>query len=150
MLPSAAYTIPDSRIAVILNANAGQVSRALAEDLARIVPERRVYLTESALHSRDILRRCVEDELSAVFAGGGDGTIVGVINDLHECRTEQAPKLPDVGVLRLGTGNALARWLGSGQPASDLQRWRGGQIHRLVPLDLVESEETVFLSLIHI
>ena len=144
MLPSSTYAIPDSRIAVVLNANAGQVSRALAAELATIVHEERVYLTESALHSRDILKCCVEDEISTVFAGGGDGTVVGVINDLQGFRSQQAPVLPDVGVLRLGTGNALARWLGSGRPADDLRRWRAGQIHRLVPLDMVESEETIF------
>ena len=73
MLPSTAYTIPDSRIAVVLNANAGQVSRSLAEDLAAIVPRDRIFLTQSALHSRDILKRCVEDEIGTIFAGGGHG-----------------------------------------------------------------------------
>ncbi|MDG1480832.1 MAG: diacylglycerol kinase family protein [Myxococcota bacterium] len=144
MLPSSSYALPDARIAVLLNANAGQVSPSLAAELATIVPKDRVFLTQSALHSRDILRRCVADEISTVFAGGGDGTIVGVINDLNECHQQQAPHLPNVGVLRLGTGNALARWLGSGRPAEDLRRWQGGQIHRIVPLDMVSSEETIF------
>ena len=52
MLTSAAYTIPDGRIAVILNANAGQVNADLAARLAELVPEQRVHLTHSALHSR--------------------------------------------------------------------------------------------------
>ncbi|MFT5681184.1 MAG: diacylglycerol kinase family enzyme [Myxococcota bacterium] len=144
MLPSSSYTLPDARIAVLLNANAGQVSRSLAAQLSAIVPPDRVFLTQSALHSRDILRQCVADEISTVFAGGGDGTVVGVINDLNECHRQQAPTLPNVGVLRLGTGNAMARWLGSGRPAADLRRWQDGQIHRIVPLDMVESEETIF------
>ena len=144
MLPSAAYTIPDGRIAVILNANAGQVNADLAAQLAAIVPEQRVHLTHSALDSRDVLKKCVEDEIRTVFAGGGDGTIVGVINDLREFRSQQAPVLPDVGVLRLGTGNALARWLGSGRPTEDILRYQSGQIHRRLPLDMVESEDTVF------
>jgi diacylglycerol kinase family enzyme len=144
MLTSAAYTIPDGRIAVILNANAGQVNADLAARLAELVPEQRVHLTHSALHSRDVLKKCVEDEISTVFAGGGDGTVVGVINDLQEFRNQQAPALPDVAVLRLGTGNALAHWLGSGSPVEDIRRYQAGQIHRRLPLDLVESEETVF------
>ncbi len=144
MLPSSTYTLPDARVAVLLNANAGQVSQDLADQLATIVPRQQVHLTHSALHSRDVLRRCVEDGISTVFAGGGDGTLVGVLNDLDECRREQAPSLPHVGVLRLGTGNAMARWLGSGRPAADLRRWLGGEIHRVVPLDMVESEETIF------
>ena len=34
--------------------------------------------------------------------------------------------MPSVGVLRLGTGNALAHWLGSGRPVHDLRRWNSG------------------------
>ena len=89
MQPSPAYTIPAGRTAVVLNRNAGQVSERLAAQLAEIVPEQRVYLTDSALHSRDIVRRCVEDEVTTLFAGGGDGTIVGVLNDLAECSRQR-------------------------------------------------------------
>ena len=42
-------------------------------------------------------------------------TIVDTINTLNSFRND-APKLPAVGVLRLGTGNALARWLAAAAP----------------------------------
>ena len=54
-----------------------------------------------------------------IFAGGGDGTIVDVINGLHVFRGTP----PTVGVLRLGTGNAPAYWLNSSKPSEDLKRW---------------------------
>lgn len=142
------YTLPDSRFSVLLNANAGRVTPRLARAIERVVPAGRLHLTQSPDHAREILHRCVEEEISTIFAGGGDGTIVSVINALAAIRRDtvagHSPPLPSVGVLRLGTGNALAHWLGSGRPVKDLLRWQGGLIHRTVPAQMVETEDTLF------
>jgi len=132
------YTLPDDRYAVVVNANAGRVTPRLARRLRSVVPAHRLHLTESPEHAEQVVQHCVEQEVGTIFAGGGDGTIVGVINSLNRLQTD-AP-LPRVGVLRLGTGNALARWLGSGQPMRDLLRWQGGMVHRAVPVSMVETE----------
>jgi len=144
LLPQApTYRLPDERYAVLLNANAGRVTPRLLYDLRQIVPRDRFFLSESEEHADEILASCVERELGTVFAGGGDGTIVGVVNTLARLRPT-AGRVPDVGVLRLGTGNALAHWLRSGRPERDLRRWRAGKVHRAVPVTMVTTEDTLF------
>ena len=137
------YTLPDDRYAVVLNANAGRVTPRLARALSRVVPQERLFLTESREHARDVFRSCLDQRIGTVFAGGGDGTIVETINTLRSLADNAMP-LPSVGVLRLGTGNALAHWLGSGRPLRDLKRWEAGQVHRSVPIHMVEAEGTLF------
>ncbi|MCK6503853.1 diacylglycerol kinase [Myxococcota bacterium] len=137
------YRLPHDNYAVVLNANAGRVTPRLTRALGEIVPRERLFLTESPEHARHVLERCVEDEVDTVFAGGGDGTIVGVINTLAELRA-RSERVPDVGILRLGTGNALAHWMKSTTPERDLRRWRAGKVHRAVPVTMVTAEDTLF------
>ena len=136
-------TLPDDRFAVVLNANAGRVTPKLARAIQRTVSPDRVFLTESQEHAREVLHRCVENDVKTVFAGGGDGTIVDTINTLAGYHG-QVPELPRVGVLRLGTGNALAHWLGSGAPLRDLARWRSGEPHTDHTVQMVQAEGTLF------
>lgn len=141
-LPVAAYTIPDDRYAVLINANAGRVNTRLIRDIhASIDDPRRVHLTQSPEHADFVLRRCMRDGVRTIFAGGGDGTIVGIINALRKMR---APRFPTVGVLRLGTGNALASWIGSGEPINDLLRWQGRLTHKIIPMSMIEAEGDAF------
>lgn len=141
MLPS--FTLPDERYAVMLNGNAGRVTPRLRGALSRVVPRDRLFFTESPEHAREVLEGCVAREVGTVFAGGGDGTIVDTINTLASMR-DQTPVLPRIGVLRLGTGNALARWLGSGGPVRDLRRWAEGRVHRCHTVQMVEAEGRIF------
>ena len=77
-----------------------------------------------------MLQHCIENGCETIFAGGGDGTIVDALNAVEEF-TPQDQKKPAIGVLRLGTGNALASWLNaSTDPVKDLQKWISGQTHR--------------------
>ncbi len=142
MLPVPTYTLPDDNFAVVLNANAGRVTPRLAKSIRSLVPADRLFFTESEAHAEDVFNHCIQRQYGTVFAGGGDGTIVGAINALQALRGD-AP-MPNVGVLRLGTGNALAHWLGSGRPVADLQRWKAGQVHRSVSMHMCEAEGTLF------
>jgi len=142
MLPVPTYTLPDDNFAVVLNANAGRVTPRLAKSLGAVVPRDRLFFTESEAHAEEVFSHCIDRSFGTVFAGGGDGTIVGAINALETLRGE-AP-MPSVGVLRLGTGNALAHWLGSGRPVHDLRRWNSGQVHRSVSMHMCEAEGTFF------
>src|SRR5581483_10876557 len=108
-----------SRLAVIVNQNARGVRREVVERLGRLVPERDLFLSRDVSHSRDIARTVVERGYEAVLFGGGDGTFVQCLSDIAgEARRYDAP-LPGVGVLRLGTGNALADALGASRPTLD-------------------------------
>ena len=129
--------------AVVINANAGRVTNELTSALREIVPKNRLFLTKSQLHARDVIEYCVEQNMDAVFAGGGDGTIVDVINNVHDFQNK-SDSLPVVGALRLGTGNALASWLGSQKPLQDIHAWNQGQTHSVQNVHLVESEGALF------
>lgn len=126
---------------VVLNRNAGRVTSGLIQQLQSQLPSDRLHLTESLLHSREVLQECVEKGSETIFAGGGDGTIVDVINGLHEF-SDGAP--PTVGVLRLGTGNALAYWLNASTPVADLAKWQHPNSHRIIQANMIEAEDTLF------
>ena len=140
---NATWTRNDERYAVVLNGNAGRVTPRLRRTLSAVVPKDRLYFTESPEHAREVLTRAVERDVHTIFAGGGDGTIVDTINTLEGFRAD-VPRLPAVGVLRLGTGNALARYLGSGAPIHTLRRWTEGHLHRVQDIHMVESEGSIF------
>ena len=140
---TALSTLPNENYAVVLNANAGRVTQKLEKRLRPLVPEGRFFMTRSQLHSRDVLQSCLDNNVSAIFAGGGDGTIVDVINSLYELQ-KPGQALPKVGALRLGTGNALAGWLGSSNPQRDLSSWKAQRIHQLQNVHMVEAEDTLF------
>ena len=141
MLP--ALQRPSGPFGVVLNANAGRVTPRLAQNVARVVGDDHVFLTESPEHAQEVLRLCVERDYGTVFAGGGDGTVIGVANTFHQLKAH-APRVPAVGVLRLGTGNALARYVGSSRPLRDLADYAKGGAHRAVPIQMVQSEGTLF------
>jgi diacylglycerol kinase family enzyme len=137
------WTQPTDDYAVVLNANAGRVTPQLVGELRHLVPEGKLYLTQSQLHARDVIRECVNKETPVIFAGGGDGTIVDTINSLHEFRGGNNT-MPAVGALKLGTGNALAHWLDAPKPAQALHNWKAGETHKLLSLRMVEAEDTLF------
>ena len=139
-----AYQIPKGPFGVVLNANAGRVTPRLARSVRRVVGRDHVFLTESTDHAQEVLELCVEREYQTIFAGGGDGTIVDTINTLDQ-HSSTGTRVPAVGVLRLGTGNAIARWLGSGRnPIRDIATYAAGDVHKSVPLRMVQCEGTLF------
>jgi hypothetical protein len=108
-----------ARVAVILNNNARGVRPDVVERLGRLVPQRDLFISHSIEASREIARTVVERAYDGVLFGGGDGTFVQCLSDLAgEARNLDVP-LPGVGVLRLGTGNALADAIGASRPTLD-------------------------------
>ena len=100
------------RVAVVLNRNApgvtGRMIRALRKHGGATIHETR-DLDDARITVRAIVRRGVD----VVIFGGGDGTVVMGLALLAEaCRGHRQPE-PAIGVLRLGSGNALAEALGA-------------------------------------
>jgi diacylglycerol kinase family enzyme len=127
---------------VVLNANAGGVTPRLARRIERVVGAEHVFLSRSEEHAREILQLCLERGYRTVFAGGGDGTILQAVNTLRELGGDDAP---DVAVLRLGTGNALARHLGAGRPLVELDHWHNPNVDfERIKLRLIEHRNTLF------
>jgi diacylglycerol kinase family enzyme len=95
-----------------------------------------VQLTTSLDHARAAIRDSVGRGLDLIVLGGGDGTVVMGLTLLAEaCRGAGKPE-PAIGILRLGSGNAIADTVGaSDDAAGDLARLvRGDGAWRAMPL----------------
>jgi diacylglycerol kinase family enzyme len=99
------------RVAVVLNRSAPGVDRGLVRAL-REHGKAEIHATTSLDDARAVVRGIVGAGVDVVIFGGGDGTIVMGLALLAEaCRGHRRPE-PAIGVLRLGTGNALADAIG--------------------------------------
>lgn len=95
--------------------------------------------TASLAEARTVIREEVARGRDLVVFGGGDGTVVMGLTLLAEaCRGSNKPE-PAVGVLRLGSGNAIAEVVGAGDPLSDLPRLLRGEARskRVAMLDVL-------------
>ncbi len=101
---------PGTGLAVLVNANAKRGGRRVAAQIARALPGASVRLTRSKEEITSWLR--VLPPRHGVFAAGGDGTAVALVNALARVTPADVP-LPTMGVLPLGTGNGWAHALGA-------------------------------------
>lgn len=84
--------------------------------------------TRSLDHAREVIRDEVRRGLDLVVLGGGDGTVVMGLALIAEACRGAGKREPAIGVLRLGSGNAIADALGaSDDPAADLARLARGE-----------------------
>ena len=105
------------KLAVLVNLRARRGSERVAELVHRFFPRARLALTRSLEELRTwIAQHLHADPPALLLAGGGDGTITGLLNELKD----QGLALPALGVLPLGTGNAWARVTGAPSPARAL------------------------------
>jgi diacylglycerol kinase family enzyme len=148
---------PEHRLAVVLNANARRVDARLVKSLSHVVPEQDLFLSRSELDCRRIIQTILERNYPVVLTGGGDGTFLGVVNELFrqlEARGRfGAKRAPRVGVLKLGTGNGLASYVNSSSGEEgilqDVLRAREGKVpgQRCMDLLMVDGKRTPFAGL---
>jgi diacylglycerol kinase family enzyme len=123
------------RAVAIVNGNARRVQGRVRAELERAMPGG-VRFTTSLAAARAAIHDEVRRGLDLIVLGGGDGTVVmGLALVAEACRGAGRPE-PAVGVLRLGSGNAIADAVGAGRDAAaDLARLvRGDGAWRRVPL----------------
>jgi diacylglycerol kinase family enzyme len=101
---------PGTGIAILVNANAKRGGRRVAVQIARALPGAAVKLTRSKEEIASWLR--VLPPRKGVFAAGGDGSAVALVNALARVTPPDRP-LPTMGILPLGTGNGWAHALGA-------------------------------------
>jgi len=138
--------------AVVLNANARRVSSSVRRKVEQLVSPEHIYYSSSEDESSSIAKEIVERQYPVVFTGGGDGTFVQFINDYVEeaqrgtpwLGTDKQVTMPKIGVLHLGTGNAVAGIVSSGNFECDLQSYVDGGYTDSQSLYLVESEGRQF------
>ena len=97
-------------LAVLVNANAKRGGRRIAVQTARILPGANVKLTRTQDEALAWLRQILPTKPKVIFAAGGDGTAIALVNALSKVTDGE---LPPVGVLKLGTGNAWANVVGA-------------------------------------
>lgn len=131
------------RVAVLLNARAKRWTGELHEAVSRWVPSRDLYLTDDFRQAEKTVDRLLASgEYEFLFTGGGDGTIVYLMNAIEErIREDRIDRkaAPPVGVLRMGTGNAIATYLGCRDVVEDLRAVSGGSPLVVYSVDMVES-----------
>jgi len=127
----------EARYAVILNANAKRVSREVEELVGEVVSPDDLFLSSSAEEAATITEEIVRRGYGTVFAGGGDGTVMDFLDQIS--RVEPAER-PAVGILKLGTGNAMARLVSSGNVLADLKTFSATTPRDVFSLGLLEAE----------
>ena len=153
------------KVAVLLNANARSVSEDLRRELENFVPPEDLFYSRCFEDARGIARQVLDRGYRTVLTGGGDGTFVGYVNCLFEEAMQprsighgatgngalklaplpaHAVRLPRVGVLRLGTGNAVADFAGASARrvgvVEDILRARSGEVSQSRTLHLLTHE----------
>src|SRR5687768_10230951 len=100
-------------IAVLVNLRSRSGSEVMGGLVQRFFPRARVALTRSVDEARTWIDQQLRPNMpSLLLAGGGDGTITGLLNELRA----QGLALPAIGVLPMGTGNAWAHVTGAPKP----------------------------------
>lgn len=131
------------RYAVMLNANAKRWTGELHQSVLRWVPSKDLYLTDDFRQAERTVDRLLAEGYEAIFTGGGDGTIVYLMNAIEERIRDgviDRADAPPVGVLRMGTGNAIATWLGCGKIVDDLRQLRAGSPLVVYECDMIEGD----------
>ena len=129
-------------VAVLLNANARQVTARVRNTLSGLVPEEHLFLSRDPGEASAIADTVVRRRYGTVFTGGGDGTFVSWVNHILDHAERREAPAPRFGLLALGTGNAVAEMVGARPDAhmEDLQRFLRGEVPYFRRVDLVMCE----------
>lgn len=131
----------------MLNARAKRWTGTLHAEILRWVPSQDLFLTEDFNQAERTVDRLIKDGYETIFTGGGDGTIVYLLNAIEDRIRKGVvarEKAPVVGVLRMGTGNALASYLKTGEIVEDLAKLRGGAPLITYDVGMIEGSEGLY------
>ena len=108
-----------------------------------------MIVTSTRQEADDAIRAALSGGFRRIVAGGGDGTLVAIattirnqINELRAQNPSMSFALPELGVLKLGTGNAVADLLGGRYAPDDLRRMAATVAPTTTDLDLIDCEGT--------
>jgi diacylglycerol kinase family enzyme len=119
----------------IVNGAARRLGGRLRGKLERALPGG-VRFTGSLDDARAAIRAEIRRGVDLVVLGGGDGTVVMGLTLIGEACRAYGKREPAIGILRLGSGNAIADTVGANDDVlEDFARLvRGGGARRQVPL----------------
>jgi len=155
---SALRKVAEPKVAVLLNANARKVTDRVFRSLTHVLPEEDLYLSRSQADVKPIVQDMLGRRYDAVFCGGGDGTFTELLNELFRQLEDRDPvrpaRVPKLGILKLGTGNALAALVNASplrgdRILDDVLRARAGEVPGYRRLDVltVNGRRAVFTGL---
>lgn len=135
------------RYAVLLNALAKGWTGDRHEEIQRLVPSNDLYLTDNFRQAEHTIDTLLNRDYDIIFTAGGDGTIMFLVNALErriengELTREEAPP---VGILRMGSGNAIATYLGTESATAKLRALRAGAPVAIHSLNMLEDADGLF------
>jgi diacylglycerol kinase family enzyme len=104
-----------SRVAVVVNGNARSVTNDVISTLDQILAGGDLFVSRHIDEAKDIAHALVEGGYGTVLTGGGDGTFTVMVTEVVKAARARGAPTPRFGLLKLGTGNALA-WVVGASP----------------------------------
>ncbi len=140
------------RIAVVVNGNAKSVTSEVISTLDQILLGGDLFVSRRIDDARVIADTLVERGYGTVLTGGGDGTFTTMVTEVVHAARRSGRRLPRFGLLKLGTGNALAWVVGASRAkgrglSADVQRLQRDAGSREIRLVEVEGYLTPFCGL---
>jgi len=141
-----------SRVAVVVNGNARSVTEDVISTLDQILAGGDLFVSRHIDEAKDIARALVEGGYGTVLTGGGDGTFTVMVTEVVRAARARGAPTPRFGLLKLGTGNALA-WVVGASPGiagvrADIEHLRADQAaSREIRLVSVEGYLSPFAGL---
>jgi len=141
------YVPLDTQPAILLNAHARGVGPSIVKLMGQALPEAEVFWSHTLHEAEALAKKMLLLSYSPVLLGGGDGTLMGFLEALLKASKQLRQPLPELGLLRLGTGNAIARWTGQRQGKRALFRalrhMADGSQRTYKSLNLIEFENRI-------
>jgi len=127
----------------------GPFSRLGSRGRAGLVAERDLFVSTSLADSPRIAASIVAEGYDVVMWGGGDGTFANGVAEVVAASARAGRAVPEMGCVRLGTGNAIADTIGAAPAtpagiADDLRRARAERSARQLPMLDVEGRPGLF------
>jgi diacylglycerol kinase family enzyme len=136
--------------AVLLNDNARRVSSRVRDNVLALVPRSSLFYTHTTAEAEDALVEIVRRRVSTLFCGGGDGTLVHVVSQLKRILESlnrgavQGYLAPKLGLLKLGTGNGWANYMGARAGVEPIRSFASTAWRSLSRFNLIEGENRTF------
>jgi diacylglycerol kinase family enzyme len=133
------------RFAIYLNQNARRVSQETVSKIEELLPPDDIYVASTPDEAMVVAGKIFDVGYETVFVGGGDGTVCLLVEALWKVAKERGKnKIPVLGVLSMGTGNAISRMVSSGNAIADLRTYIANPSQDTMVMDLVSCEGRLF------
>lgn len=138
-----------SRVAVVVNGNAKSVTDDVISTLDQILKGGDLFVSRRIEEAPEIAQTLVDRGYDTVLTGGGDGTFTVMVTEVVRAARRLGKPTPRFGLLKLGTGNALA-WVVGASPvageslSADIERLENDPGCREIRLVDVEGFLTPF------